>query len=102
MIGEYVLAIVSAFWLGVLTSISPCSLATNVAAMSFVGRRVGNPRMVFFTGLLYTAGRALTYGVLGVVLVSSLLSAPALSNALQKIYESCLGAFDDPCRHDSA
>ncbi|MDD3288339.1 MAG: aromatic aminobenezylarsenical efflux permease ArsG family transporter [Alphaproteobacteria bacterium] len=88
---ELVLAFVSAFWLGVLTSISPCPLATNVAAMSFVGRRVGNPRKVFWAGSLYTAGRALTYGLLGVVLVSSLLSAPALSNALQKYMNLALG-----------
>ena len=88
---EYVLAIISAFWLGVLTSISPCPLATNVAAMSFVGRRVGSPRRVFFAGALYTGGRALTYGLLGVVLVSSLLSAPALSNALQKYMNLALG-----------
>jgi cytochrome c biogenesis protein CcdA len=88
---ELILAFASAFWLGVLTSISPCPLATNVAAMSFVGRRVGNPRMVFWAGSLYTAGRALTYGLLGVVLVLSLLSAPALSNALQKYMNLALG-----------
>ena len=83
MIGEYTLAIASAFWFGVLTSISPCPLATNVAAMSFVGRRVGNPSRVFLAGTLYTGGRALTYGLLGVILVNSLLSAPTLSNLLQ-------------------
>ncbi len=88
---EYALAIASAFWLGVLTSISPCPLATNVAAMSFVGRRVGSPRRVFLAGTLYTAGRALTYGLLGVVLVSSLLSAPWLSNLLQKYMNLALG-----------
>lgn len=88
---EYTLAIASAFWLGVLTSISPCPLATNVAAMSFVGRRVGNPRRVFLAGALYTGGRALTYGLLGVVLVSSLLSAPWLSNLLQKYMNLALG-----------
>jgi len=91
MTADYTLALASAFWLGVLTSISPCPLATNVAAMSFVGRRVGNPKMVFWAGSLYTGGRALTYGLLGVVLVSSLLSAPSLSNALQKYMNLALG-----------
>ncbi|MDD4616027.1 MAG: aromatic aminobenezylarsenical efflux permease ArsG family transporter [Alphaproteobacteria bacterium] len=88
---EYSLAVASAFWLGILTSISPCPLATNIAAMSFVGRRVGSPRLVFLAGTLYTAGRALTYGVLGVVLVKSLLSAPYLSNLLQKYMNLALG-----------
>ena len=46
------LGIGSALWLGLLTSISPCPLATNVAAMSFIGRRVGNARLVVLTGLV--------------------------------------------------
>lgn len=91
MTGEYTLAIISALWLGVLTSISPCPLATNVAAISFVGRRVGNPRGVFLAGLLYTGGRALTYGLLGVLLVGSLLSAPTVSSLLQKYMNLALG-----------
>jgi cytochrome c-type biogenesis protein len=47
--------------------------------------------MVFVAGALYTAGRALTYGLLGAVLVSSILSAPAVSNLLQKYMNLALG-----------
>ncbi len=81
----------SAAWLGILTSISPCPLATNIAAISFIGRRVGNPKAVTVTGLLYALGRSLTYVVLAVVLVSSLLSAPAVSHVLQKYMNKILG-----------
>jgi cytochrome c biogenesis protein CcdA len=88
---ELILGAASAFWLGILTSISPCPLATNIAAISFVGRRVGSPARVFLTGLLYTAGRTLTYLVLGVLLVSSLLSAPYFSHYLQKYMNKALG-----------
>jgi len=88
---ELLLGAASAFWLGILTSISPCPLATNIAAISFVGRRVGSPTKVFLTGLLYTAGRTLTYLVLGVLLVSGLLSAPYLSHVLQKYMNKVLG-----------
>jgi cytochrome c biogenesis protein CcdA len=88
---ELILGAASAFWLGILTSISPCPLATNIAAISFVGRRVGSPSRVFLTGLLYTAGRTLTYLVLGVLLVSSLLSAPYFSHYLQKYMNKALG-----------
>ena len=87
----YFLGIASAFWLGILTSISPCPLATNIAAISFVGRCVGSPAKVFLSGLLYTAGRTLTYVTLGVLLVSSLLSAPYLSHVLQKYMNQALG-----------
>jgi len=81
----------TALWLGILTSISPCPLATNIAAISFVGRRVGSPWKVFLTGLLYTLGRMLTYLGLGVALVSSLLSAPYVSHLLQKYMNQLLG-----------
>ena len=88
---EYGLAIASAFWFGVLTSISPCPLATNIAAISFVGRRVDSPRQVFSAGLLYTSGRSLAYLALGSLLVSSMLSAPFLAHALQKYMNRALG-----------
>ena len=88
---DSIVAVASAFWLGVLTSISPCPLATNIAAISFVGRRVDSPRKVFISGLLYTGGRMLTYMLLGMLLVTSLLSAPSLSYALQKHLNLALG-----------
>lgn len=91
MVPEVFLAVGTAIWLGILTSISPCPLATNVAAISYVSRRVDQPGKVLLHGLLYISGRTLTYGVLGVLLVSSLLSAPALSHALQKYMHLALG-----------
>jgi len=90
-VDEYALAIASAFWFGILTSISPCPLATNIAAISFVGRRVDSPRQVFSAGVLYTLGRSLAYLVLGSLLVSSMLSAPLLAHALQKYLNRALG-----------
>ncbi len=83
--------ITSALWLGILTSISPCPLATNIAAMSFIGRRVGSSRRVFAAGLLYTLGRMLVYVVLGSIIVSSLLSVSELSLWLQKYMNKFLG-----------
>ena len=84
-------AIATAAWLGILTSISPCPLATNVAAISFIGRRIGSPRASVVTGLLYTLGRTLVYVVLAALLVSSLLSAPTVSHLLQKHMNKVLG-----------
>lgn len=91
MTGEMVLGMSSAAWLGILTSISPCPLATNIAAISFIGRRVGNPKAVVATGLLYTAGRSLAYVVLAMILVASLLSAPTVSHVLQKYMNKLVG-----------
>jgi cytochrome c-type biogenesis protein len=61
------LEIFSAFWLGILTSISPCPLATNVAAMSFVARNLGSSRKILWSGLFYSAGRMLVYIALAVL-----------------------------------
>uniref|UniRef100_UPI00405689D4 aromatic aminobenezylarsenical efflux permease ArsG family transporter n=1 Tax=Candidatus Electronema sp. TaxID=2698783 RepID=UPI00405689D4 len=91
MTESILMPLASAFWLGILTSISPCPLTTNIAAISYVGRRVGRPASVLQAGLLYTAGRALAYLLLGVLLVGSLLSAPSLSQVLQKHMNMALG-----------
>ncbi len=88
---DMVWGIGSAVWLGILTSISPCPLATNIAAISFIGRRIGSPPAAVATGLLYTLGRTLVYVVLAILLVSSLLSAPGVSNFLQKYMNKVLG-----------
>ena len=88
---EYLLGAGSALWLGVLTSVSPCPLATNIAAISFVGRKIGNARSVLLAGVLYTLGRMVAYGALGVLLVSSALSVPFLANFLQEHMNRALG-----------
>jgi len=85
------LAAVSALWFGILTSVSPCPLATNITAISFVGRRTGSTRGVLLSGLLYTIGRALVYTAIGVLLVMSLLSAPTVSLTLQTWMNKLLG-----------
>jgi cytochrome c-type biogenesis protein len=82
---------VSALWLGILTSISPCPLATNVAAISFLARKITHPRIVFFSGIAYTAGRMISYALLGLIITSSLLSVPILANWLQKYINKIFG-----------
>jgi len=59
----YMLYAVAALYLGLLTSISPCPLATNIAAISYVGRKVGDSRWVMAAGLLYTLGVACSTSV---------------------------------------
>ncbi len=87
----FIIASVTALWLGILTSMSPCPLASNIAAISFIGRKVNRPRYVLCTGTLYTAGRTISYVVLAFLLVGSLLAAPSVSNWLQKYMYKLLG-----------
>jgi cytochrome c biogenesis protein CcdA len=89
--GDFLIVAASALWFGVLTSVSPCPLATNVAAISFVARRVSNPRLVLAAGLLYTVGRMLVYTALGALLVYGVFSIPHASGFLQKYMNKVLG-----------
>ena len=85
------LAAGTALWLGLLTSVSPCPLASNVAAISYIGKGLANPGRVLAAGILYTAGRAATYAVLGWLLAASLASVVGLSNTLQRVMNQLLG-----------
>lgn len=58
-----------AFLLGLLTAISPCPLATNIAAIGYIGKEIENQRIIFYRGLLYTLGRVLAYTMLGIILI---------------------------------
>jgi hypothetical protein len=89
--GPFWLGVATALWLGILTSISPCPLSTNIAAVSYVGRRVGSGRAVLLSGVLYTGGRSLVYLVLGAVSVWSLMSMVSVSSFLQGTFSRLLG-----------
>ena len=60
--------IVSALILGLLTAISPCPMATNITAIGFIGKDIGNKNRVFYNGLIYTLGRTFSYTVLAVII----------------------------------
>lgn len=83
--------ILSALWLGILTSISPCPLASNIAAVSFLSKKIAHPALVFISGLAYTLGRMVSYAVLGWIIVNSLLSVPQAAQFLQKYMGRALG-----------
>ena len=80
-----------AVWFGILTSISPCPLATNITAISFIGRRVDSVNKVLLSGLLYTVGRMAAYILLGIALVSSVELMPPVANFLQKYMVYLIG-----------
>ena len=71
--------IAGALWLGIGTSISPCPLATNIAAVAFLARRTGQGQRVVWAGLVYALGRTLTYTAIAAAIAGGILSAPALA-----------------------
>ena len=69
---------VTAFLLGLLTALSPCPLATNIAAIGYIGKHIESRKGVFVQGLLYTLGRTIAYTLLGVVLIALLRSGASV------------------------
>jgi cytochrome c biogenesis protein CcdA len=62
------IALVSAFLLGLLTAISPCPLATNITATAYISKNIEAPKKVFWSGVIYTLGRATSYSIIGLIL----------------------------------
>lgn len=62
------IAISSAFLLGLITAISPCPLATNITATAYISKNIKEPRKVFWSGVIYTLGRATSYSAIGLIL----------------------------------
>lgn len=80
--------VLTAFLLGLLTAVSPCPLATNIAAVGFIGKDIENRRRIFRNGLLYTLGRVIAYTVLGIVLILILREGTSLFG-IQKFIGKC-------------
>jgi cytochrome c-type biogenesis protein len=87
----HVAGMITAAWLGILTSISPCPLATNIAAVSYIGRQFSTAGHVILSGIVYAIGRMIAYSVIGGVVVGGLLSIPVVSDFLQHYMNRILG-----------
>lgn len=59
--------LLSAFILGLMTAISPCPLATNITAIGFISKDIVDRKKVFYNGLIYTLGRAVSYTAIGLL-----------------------------------
>jgi len=83
--------VLSALFLGLLTAISPCPMATNIAAIAYVSRRVTERKYAVITGTLYTLGRMFSYSILGILIIVAGLEIPGVASLLQNFGEQILG-----------
>jgi len=74
IIDQYNFPLLSAFVLGVMTSISPCPLATNITAIAYISKDIKTPRRTLISGLIYTLGRAISYTLLTTLIYFGLSS----------------------------
>lgn len=82
--------LLSAFFLGLMTAISPCPLATNITAIGFISKDIESQKKVFINGLVYTLGRAVSYTTIGLIFFFG-VSQFEISGALQQWGEKLLG-----------
>lgn len=88
---EAVIPVISALWLGILTSVSPCPLASNIAAVSFISRDIKKTSAVVWAGASYVIGRILCYSALGACISASMVNVPRVSQYLQMYMPKVIG-----------
>jgi sulfite exporter TauE/SafE len=84
------LPFITALLLGLMTAISPCPLATNITAIGFIGKDLGNRNRVFVNGLVYTLGRAVSYTLLAMIIFLG-VDQFTLSDVFQRYGEKFIG-----------
>ncbi len=82
--------VISALVLGVLTSISPCPLATNITAVAFISKNVASAYKTFVSGIFYIIGRAISYVAIATLIYFG-LSAFEMSRIFQGWGDKVLG-----------
>lgn len=85
------LPVFAAIGLGVLTSISPCPMASHAAAISVLVRQAGSLRRGMVVGSAYALGRAASYVLVAWVASEGLLRLGPLVRKVQAHAESVLG-----------
>jgi len=91
ILGDVNIPVLSALLLGLITAISPCPLATNIAAIAYVSRKVTERRYAVITGTLYTLGRMFSYSIIGILIIVAGLEIPGVAIFLQDFGEQILG-----------
>jgi cytochrome c-type biogenesis protein len=91
--GESPVPVIAAFFIGLMTALSPCPLATNITAIAYISKRIDNSRHTLLTGFVYTLGRIAAYVAVasGIVLFGMNIQIVALT--LQRYGERLLGPF---------
>jgi cytochrome c biogenesis protein CcdA len=85
------ISLVAAFFIGLMTAISPCPLTTNITAIAYISKRIKTGKHTLIVGFLYTLGRAFTYILISMMIVFFGLKTQSIALFLQKYGERLLG-----------
>lgn len=92
LIDNYNIPILSAFLLGVLASVSPCPLATNITAITYISKEIKSAKRTLLNGLAYTLGRGISYATLAMLIYFG-LSSFRISGIFQGWGDKALGVL---------
>ena len=90
LIDTYNIPLLSAFLIGIMTSISPCPLATNITAIAFISKDIKSSKQTLLNGLFYTLGRGISYTLLATLIYFG-LSSFSISSVFQGWGDKALG-----------
>ena len=90
LIDQYNIPVLTAFLIGILTSISPCPLATNITAIAYISKDIKTPKHTLLNALFYTLGRGVSYTLLATLIYFG-LSAFEISRIFQGWRDKVLG-----------
>lgn len=79
--------LLTAFVLGLLTILDPCTLFTSITAIGYIDKEINNKRLVLINGLMFVAGKLVTYMA---------LSVPFLLGAQTAGFQSALEHYGEP------
>jgi len=85
--------VLAALLFGLMAAIGPCTMATNFAAIAYIGRKVSDRKFAILASLLYSLGRMFTYTVIGVLIIGIGMEVPAVRNFLENVGTYVLGPF---------
>jgi cytochrome c-type biogenesis protein len=90
LLSDYNFPVLTAFLLGIVTSISPCPLATNITAIAYISKEIKTAKNTLLNGLFYTLGRGISYTLLAVLIYFG-ISAFSISKIFQGWGDKVLG-----------
>jgi len=90
-LGRSNIPLIAAFFIGIMTAISPCPLATNITAIAYTSKKIGNRKHTLLVGIIYTIGRMIVYIGIAAIIVWVGISTFSISIALQKYGKLLLG-----------
>ena len=85
------IALVAAFFIGLMVAISPCPLATNITAIAYISKKINNRKNILITSVVYTLGRMFTYVSLASLIVYIGVNVQTISLFLGNYAEKILG-----------